>query len=36
MPGAAGSADLVECPECGKTLSAKANYCTGCGHQMRT
>jgi hypothetical protein len=36
MPGAAGSADLVECPECGKTLAAKANYCTGCGHQMRT
>jgi hypothetical protein len=36
MPGTAGPADTVECPECGKTLAAKANYCTGCGHQMRT
>jgi hypothetical protein len=26
----------VECPECGKVLPAKANFCTGCGHQMRT
>jgi len=26
----------VECSECGKVLPAKANFCTGCGHQMRT
>jgi hypothetical protein len=26
----------VECPECGKVLLAKANFCTGCGHKMRT
>jgi hypothetical protein len=26
----------VECPECGKVLPAKANFCTGCGHKMRT
>ena len=26
----------VECPKCGKVLMAKANFCTGCGHQMRT
>lgn len=26
----------VECPECGKELPAKANFCTGCGHKMRT
>lgn len=26
----------VECPSCGKTLPAKANFCTGCGHKMRT
>lgn len=26
----------VECPKCGRTLSAKANFCGGCGHQMRT
>lgn len=36
MPGVAGSDDKVECPECGKVLAAKANYCTGCGHQLRT
>jgi len=28
--------DTVECPKCGKTLSAKANFCGGCGNQMRT
>lgn len=26
----------VECPKCGRTLSAKANFCGGCGQQMRT
>ena len=26
----------VDCPECGRTLPAKANFCTGCGHKMRT
>lgn len=26
----------VECPECGRVLPAKANFCTGCGHKMRT
>lgn len=26
----------AECPKCGKVLPAKANFCTGCGHQMRT
>ena len=26
----------VECPKCGKSLPAKANFCTGCGHKMRT
>lgn len=26
----------VECPSCGKTLPAKAKFCGGCGHQMRT
>ncbi len=30
------SATRVECPECGKVLPAKANFCTGCGHRMRT
>lgn len=28
--------ETVECPGCGKTLSSKARFCTGCGHQMRT
>lgn len=38
----AGSEELstaptkVDCPECGRTLPAKANFCTGCGHKMRT
>lgn len=26
----------VECPKCGKSLPVKANFCTGCGHKMRT
>lgn len=26
----------TECPECGRVLAAKANFCTGCGHKMRT
>lgn len=26
----------VECPKCGRVLSAKANFCGGCGEQMRT
>lgn len=26
----------AECPKCGRVLSAKANFCGGCGHQMRT
>jgi len=30
------ASDTVECPKCGKTLSAKANFCGGCGNQMRT
>ncbi|MEM8724455.1 MAG: zinc ribbon domain-containing protein [Pseudomonadota bacterium] len=34
--GAAGSATKVECPSCGKVLSAKDRFCTGCGHRMRT
>lgn len=35
--GTAGlSPTRVECPKCGKVLMAKANFCTGCGHQMRT
>lgn len=36
-PGAGTlSPTRVECPKCGKVLMAKANFCTGCGHQMRT
>lgn len=30
------SSDKVECPKCGRELSAKAKFCTGCGHKMRT
>lgn len=30
------NATQVECPKCGKALPAKANFCTGCGHKMRT
>jgi hypothetical protein len=26
----------VDCPKCGRTMPAKANFCTGCGHKMRT
>ena len=26
----------VDCPKCGRRLPAKANFCTGCGHKMRT
>lgn len=26
----------VDCPKCGRVLPAKANFCTGCGHKMRT
>ena len=26
----------VECPKCGRTNSAKAKFCTGCGHRLRT
>nr|WP_070959210.1 zinc ribbon domain-containing protein [Hyphomonas sp. Mor2] len=27
---------MVDCPKCGRSLPAKANFCTGCGHKMRT
>lgn len=30
------SSAKVDCPECGRSLPAKANFCTGCGHKMRT
>lgn len=26
----------TDCPKCGRTMPAKANFCTGCGHRMRT
>ena len=26
----------VECPKCGRVNSAKANFCVGCGHRLRT
>lgn len=26
----------IDCPECGRTMAAKANFCMGCGHKMRT
>ena len=29
-------AATVDCPKCGRTMPAKANFCTGCGHKMRT
>lgn len=35
MPGTSDTA-TVDCPKCGRTLPAKANFCTGCGHKMRT
>ena len=34
--GEIGASATVECPECGRTLKAKANFCNGCGHKMRT
>lgn len=30
------SPTTVDCPECGRTMPAKANFCTGCGHKLRT
>lgn len=30
------NATKVECPKCGRELAAKAKFCTGCGHKMRT
>lgn len=30
------SPTTVDCPKCGRTLPAKANFCTGCGHKLRT
>jgi hypothetical protein len=30
------NAATVECPKCGRVLSAKANFCGGCGEKMRT
>lgn len=30
------SSTAVDCPKCGRTLPAKANFCTGCGHKLRT
>lgn len=33
---AAGNSAITECPECGRELKAKANFCGGCGHKMRT
>ncbi|KCZ52036.1 zinc ribbon domain-containing protein [Hyphomonas pacifica] len=36
MEGAEPPPDKVECPECGRVLAAKAKFCTGCGHKMRT
>lgn len=37
-PNLSGASDQthVDCPKCGKELKAKANFCTGCGHRMRT
>ena len=26
----------VDCPNCGRGLQAKANFCIGCGHKLRT
>ncbi len=31
-----GDAAKTECPKCGRALAAKANFCGGCGHKMRT
>ena len=30
------SPKAVDCPKCGRTLAAKDNFCTGCGHKLRT
>ncbi|HEX8442645.1 MAG TPA: hypothetical protein VF631_03245 [Allosphingosinicella sp.] len=35
-PEELGQTGTTECPKCGKSLSAKARFCNGCGHQMRT
>ncbi len=32
----ADAASTIECPKCARVLSAKANFCTGCGHKLRT
>lgn len=29
------SPTMVDCPKCGRTVSAKAKFCTGCGHKLR-
>lgn len=26
----------IDCPKCGRTVPAKANFCTGCGYKLRT
>ena len=37
MPDASSNdAAKVDCPKCGRSMPAKANFCTGCGHKMRT
>lgn len=36
LSGEPTAASITECPECGRELAAKANFCTGCGHKMRT
>lgn len=28
--------ETVECPNCGKVMNAKARFCSGCQHQLRT
>lgn len=30
------SSSEIDCPKCGRTLAAKANFCKGCGHKLRT
>lgn len=30
------AAESIECPKCGRTNDAKSNFCTGCGHKLRT
>jgi hypothetical protein len=34
--GLSETSATVDCPKCGRTIPAKANFCTGCGHKMRT